>query len=52
MAADMNSPRGVAIFGGTGFIGTCLIKGMLLENNIPIRVFARNAGSINKFKII
>ena len=46
MAADMNSPRGVAIFGGTGFIGKCLIKGMLLENNIPIRVFTRNAGMV------
>ena len=52
MTADVNSPRGVAIFGGTGFIGKCLIKGMLLENNIPIGVFTRNAGSINKVKII
>ena len=44
--AVVNSPRGVAIFGGTGFIGKCLIKGMLLENNIPIRVFTRNVGMV------
>ena len=47
MTTDVNLPRGVAIFGGTGFIGRQLIRSMSLKQNALIRVFTRNTRMVS-----
>ena len=47
MTTDVNVPRGVAIFGGTGFIGRHLIRSMSFKQNVPIRVFTRNTEMVS-----
>jgi len=49
MTTDVNLPGGIAIFGGTGFIGRHLINCMLLKQNTLIRVFTRNTRMVSNF---
>jgi nucleoside-diphosphate-sugar epimerase len=49
MTTDVNLPGGIAIFGGTGFIGRHLINCMSLKQNTLIRVFTRNTRMVSNF---
>ena len=49
MTNDVNLSGGVAIFGGTGFVGRHLIKSMSSKRNMLIKVFTRNKGMVSNY---